>query len=92
MFIKQILLLVNCLLLVVYGQGQQSFAKWDEKQIELNNGIVQRVIQLPDSSGRYMTTLYKPVAGDFNYFKMKTRISSLKLTEKFTQVLISGKF
>ena len=44
------------------------FAKWTKTELTLNNGIVQRAIQLPSSEGNLLTTSYKPVIGDFKYF------------------------
>ena len=44
------------------------FAKWTKSVLTLNNGIVQRTIQLPVISGNFLTTAYKPVEGEFKYF------------------------
>ena len=44
------------------------FAKWTKTELVLNNGIVQRTINLPSISGNFITVSYKPVEGDFNYF------------------------
>jgi len=44
------------------------FAKWTKTELVLDNGIVQRTIKLPLSQGNYITSSYKPVIGDFNYF------------------------
>ena len=44
------------------------YARWNEKELILNNGIVQRIIQLPSSGGQLLTTEYKPVEGEFGYF------------------------
>jgi alpha-galactosidase len=43
------------------------FAKWTASELILNNGIIQRIIQLPSTKGSYITVSYKPVNGDFNY-------------------------
>jgi len=45
------------------------FAKWSNSELTLNNGIVQRIIKLPDPKGNFLTTSYKPVTGDFQYFE-----------------------
>jgi alpha-galactosidase len=45
------------------------FAKWTTSELSLNNGIVQRTIKLPASDGHFLTTVYKPVEGDFTYFQ-----------------------
>ncbi len=44
------------------------FARWTTTELILNNGIVQRVIQLPSPEGHFLTTSYKPVIGEFKYF------------------------
>jgi alpha-galactosidase len=44
------------------------FAKWTKTELILNNGIVQRVIKLPSDEGQFLTTSYKPVTGEFQYF------------------------
>lgn len=44
------------------------FAKWTKTTLTLNNGVVQRVIQLPSDRGQFLTTSYKPVTGEFKYF------------------------
>lgn len=43
-------------------------AKWTDKELTLNNGFIQRVIQLPAAEGNLLTTSYKPVSGTFEYF------------------------
>ncbi|MCW3118137.1 MAG: galA3 [Chitinophagaceae bacterium] len=47
----------------------QPYASWTNNELKLNNGIVERTIQLPAGKGHFVTSLYKPVQGDFNYFK-----------------------
>jgi alpha-galactosidase len=47
----------------------QGFASWTATQLTLDNGIVQRKIRLPSDTGAFVTVLYKPVEGDFNYFE-----------------------
>ena len=46
-----------------------AFAKWTKTELTLNNGIVQRIIQLPSTEGNFFTTSYKPVTGEFRYFQ-----------------------
>ncbi len=46
----------------------QPFASWTKAELKLNNGIVERLIRLPADKGRFVTTAYKPVAGEFYYF------------------------
>lgn len=48
--------------------AQQSFAKWTDKELILDNGIVQRTIQLPATTGKFITTSYNPINTDFKYF------------------------
>ena len=50
----------------VFSSG--SFAKWTKSELTLDNGIVQRIIKLPAENGNIITTLYKPVNGEFRYF------------------------
>lgn len=52
-----------------FTSAQAHFAKWTDFELSLNNGVVQRTIKLPTSDGTYFTTLYKPVSGEFRYFK-----------------------
>ena len=61
-----ILLLVQ--LIAIHQAMAQPFAKWTKSELLLNNGVVQRTIKLPAETGNLLTTLYKPVIGDFNYF------------------------
>jgi alpha-galactosidase len=44
------------------------FAKWTKTELVLCNGIVRRTIKLPASIGPFLTTGYKPLTGEFNYF------------------------
>lgn len=46
----------------------QPFASWTKTELKLNNGIVERLIQLPVVKGNFITTVYKPVNDDFYYF------------------------
>jgi alpha-galactosidase len=48
--------------------AQAPFAKWTKTELTLNNGIIQRSIKLPSTDGNLLTTSYKPVIGDFDYF------------------------
>ena len=67
------LFLVSCLLLVpvrtTHAQTNGPFATWTKTELRLNNGRVQRTIQLPGETGPFLTTAYKPVSGDFKYFQ-----------------------
>jgi alpha-galactosidase len=46
----------------------EPFASWTRTELTLNNGIVRRTVKLPSDDGSYITTSYKPVNGEFNYF------------------------
>lgn len=45
------------------------FAIWTKTELSLNNGIVQRIFQLPNPEGNFLTISYKPVVGEFKYFQ-----------------------
>lgn len=60
------ILLINFLTVGLSQAGP--FATWSKTELTLNNGIVRRTIKLPSGEANYITTLYKPVNGDFNYF------------------------
>ena len=47
----------------------QAYARWTDVELKLNNGIVQRTINLPKATGQFFTSLYKPVNGEFAYFR-----------------------
>jgi alpha-galactosidase len=61
---KVILLFLIC----TPGCLSAQYAQWTEKELTLDNGVVRRVIQLPAVDGRFLTTSYKPVSGEFHYF------------------------
>jgi alpha-galactosidase len=63
------------------------FAKWTDAELVLNNGIVQRTIKLPSSNGNLITSLYKPVNGDFKYFLDSNPDFQFELNE----IVYSGK-
>lgn len=46
----------------------QAYATWSKNELKLNNGIVERTIQLPADTGNFLTISYKPATGGFNYF------------------------
>lgn len=48
--------------------GGPPYARWTRTELVLNNGQVQRTIKLPASEGSFLTTLYKPVEGEYKYF------------------------
>lgn len=47
----------------------QPFASWTKAELKLNNGVVERTIKLPDDTTGLITTLYKPVTGEYWYFE-----------------------
>ncbi len=49
--------------------AQEPFAKWTTTELTLNNGLVERLIKLPNTEGAFCTTSYKPTKGDFKYFQ-----------------------
>jgi alpha-galactosidase len=63
---KACLLLVFCAITKIVCA--QQFASWTKTELKLNNGIVERTIELPGSKGSFLTTSYKPANGEFNYF------------------------
>lgn len=62
------LLFTGLLLTASLWMCAQPYASWTKTALTLNNGIVERVIQLPAEKGPFLTTSYKPVKGAFNYF------------------------
>jgi alpha-galactosidase len=50
------------------GYSINPFAKWTKTELTLCNGVVSRIFQLPAVDGTFVTTSYKPLNGDFNYF------------------------
>lgn len=63
-----------CLLLGLVGAaGARSappFAHWTATELVLDNGLVRRTFQLPGGAdGRFLTTRYQPVTGEFKYFR-----------------------
>ncbi|MFT3934447.1 MAG: alpha-galactosidase [Chitinophagaceae bacterium] len=55
-------------LLVNEALSQQKFASWTDTSLKLDNGIVQRVIELPGGHGNFLTKTYTPASGGFHYF------------------------
>lgn len=60
-------------LIFFIGQTNAQFASWDEEQLILTNGIVERTIQLPNKTGPYFTVQYQPVEGRFLYFTQQNK-------------------
>ncbi|TCC88805.1 alpha-galactosidase [Pedobacter frigiditerrae] len=66
---------INLVLLLILttlsslANAQTSYATWTKKAIELNNGLVRRIIKLPEEKGNFLTTSYAPLNQEFKYFK-----------------------
>ncbi|WP_052087742.1 glycoside hydrolase family 36 protein [Paenibacillus wynnii] len=45
-----------------------NYASWSNDKLILDNGIVRRVISLPSPQGKFVTTSYQPVKGEFQFF------------------------
>jgi alpha-galactosidase len=63
------------------------FAKWTKTELTLCNGVVSRTIKLPAGEGTFLTTSYKPVNGDYNYFSDSCTDFSFEIND----VVYSGK-
>src|SRR6478735_8565285 len=64
---KKIKLLLLSYLLIL-SVSAQPFASWTNQTLTINNGFIERTIQLPAVNGNFITLAYKPVKGSFNYF------------------------
>ncbi len=64
---KPFLFVVTCIFSLP-ALAQTPFAHWNDSLLTLNNGLVQRTIQLPFHKGPFITTGYKPATGSFRYF------------------------
>ncbi len=49
-------------------ESTAQYAKWTDKALILTNGVVERTILLPTNNGKFITTSYKPLQGEFKYF------------------------
>jgi alpha-galactosidase len=65
---KAIILFLLILTFSETGIANNPFAKWTKTDLILCNGIVSRTIKLPSPGGSFLTLIYKPLNGDFNYF------------------------
>src|SRR5450432_117938 len=59
---------IVCFLVCSCLANAQSYASWTKDKLTLNNGLVERIIQVPSDKKNFITTSYKPVKGDFRYF------------------------
>ena len=58
---KVIVLLSILILVAVKSSDAQPFASWNNQILTLNNGIIKRIIQLPNPDGNFLTTCYQLV-------------------------------
>lgn len=63
------------------------FATWTKSILTLDNGIVRRLIQLPEGNGNFFTSSYKPVNGEFRYLSK----SNAEFQFEANGVVYSGK-
>lgn len=63
------ILIMLSMQLISVARASENFAYWTATQLTLDNGVIQRIIRIPDGNGNLITTLYKPVNGDFHYFQ-----------------------
>lgn len=54
--------------ILYHSVASAQYAIWTKTELTLNNGLVQRIIQLPSPDGNFLTTYYKPEIGEFKYF------------------------
>jgi hypothetical protein len=50
------LIIFACCLVASSIVSAQPFASWSNGELQLNNGIVERIIQLPQGAGSFITT------------------------------------
>lgn len=65
--IKYLNLIIFCCGLQTMSAAQP-YATWSKTTLKLNNGVVERTIQLPAMKSSFITTSYKPIRGVFKYF------------------------
>jgi len=45
-----------------------TFAHWTTNELTLDNGLIRRIIRLPEANANLVTLSYKPAKGEFSYF------------------------
>ena len=80
--IKIIIFLLTNLSLLNTSFAQETYAKWNNSELILDNGIIHRVIKLPTTTGKFSTTIYKPVVGEFKYFQPNNPDFQFEVDEK----------
>lgn len=76
----RIVIIRLCLFNSIYAQD--TYAKWTNTELILNNGIVQRIIELPSEKGKFNTKTYQPVSGGFHYFDTASTEFQFQLNNK----------
>lgn len=61
--------LLFAMLLSASFVGAAPFARWNSTELTLDNGVVERTIQLPSPQGNFLTRTYQPVGGNSNFFE-----------------------
>ena len=68
------------------GWSINPFAKWTKTELVLSNYIVRRNIEPPTVDRTFVTTSYKSLTGEFNYFSYNLQIFNSKLMMSYIQV------
>ncbi|MDA3867027.1 MAG: alpha-galactosidase [Salinivirgaceae bacterium] len=84
---KHLTLLLGYILIASSVTSAQPYASWTKAELKLNNGVVERTIKLPVNKGSFITTLYKPVQGDFKYLLAENTDFQFEINNK----IYSGK-
>ncbi|GGM90337.1 hypothetical protein GCM10010967_24130 [Dyadobacter beijingensis] len=66
-------IMLFCASILTNAKAQNAYAKWDSRELLLQNGIISRTIKLPEGTGKCFTTEYKPVKGAFRYFEKQNQ-------------------
>ena len=68
--------------LLISAALAQPYASWTKTELTLSNGIVERIIKIPEEKGHFSTFSYKPVEGDFKYFKTSNTDFQFEINNK----------
>ena len=66
---KRKLKLLLLAVLIAHNAYPATFAHWNQRELTLNNGVVERIIRLPSPEGHCLTTSYHPVPGTNVFFQ-----------------------
>ncbi|WP_194777652.1 glycoside hydrolase family 36 protein [Pararhodonellum marinum] len=80
------LLSILAVSLIFNVESFAQYAKWTDGELMLNNGVVERNISLPTNDGKFITTAYQPLDGEFNYFTT----NNIDFQFEFGEELYSG--